>query len=44
MKCRIDERPAANLVFLVDVSGSMNSPAKLPLLKNALKMLTRQLD
>jgi len=38
------ERPAANLVFLVDVSGSMNSPAKLPLLKNSLKMLTRQLS
>lgn len=36
--------PAANLVFLVDVSGSMNSPDKLPLLVNSLKMLTRQLD
>ena len=30
------ERPAANLVFLVDVSGSMNSPDKLPLVKRAL--------
>jgi Ca-activated chloride channel family protein len=29
-------RPAANLVFLVDVSGSMNEPAKLPLVKRAL--------
>jgi len=38
-----DERPAANLVFLIDVSGSMNASAKLPLLKNALKLLTRQL-
>ena len=38
-----DERPAANLVFLVDVSGSMGSNDKLPLLKNALNMLTRQL-
>ena len=37
------ERPAANLVFLVDVSGSMHSLAKLPLLKNALKLMTRQL-
>ncbi len=37
------ERPAANLVFLVDVSGSMSSPVKLPLLINALKLLTRQL-
>jgi Ca-activated chloride channel family protein len=38
-----DKRSAANLVFLVDVSGSMNSADKLPLLKNALKMLTREL-
>jgi Ca-activated chloride channel family protein len=39
-----DSIPAANLVFLVDVSGSMSAPDKLPLLKNALKMLVRQLD
>ena len=32
-------KPSANLVFLVDTSGSMNEPNKLPLLKNALKML-----
>ena len=38
-----ENRPAANLVFLVDVSGSMGSNDKLPLLKNALKMATRQL-
>lgn len=31
-----DERPAANLVFLMDVSGSMNAPDKLPLVKTAL--------
>jgi len=37
------ERPAANLVFLIDVSGSMESPDKLPLLKNAFKLLTNQL-
>ncbi|MFC4161026.1 vWA domain-containing protein [Chitinimonas lacunae] len=37
------ELPPANLVFLVDVSGSMNSPDKLPLLKNALKLLVDQL-
>ncbi|MCA1778026.1 MAG: VWA domain-containing protein [Xanthomonadaceae bacterium] len=36
--------PASNLVFLLDVSGSMNSQNKLPLLKNSLKMLTRELD
>jgi Ca-activated chloride channel family protein len=35
--------PAANLVFLVDVSGSMQSPDKLPLLKRALTLLARQL-
>ena len=34
----------SNLVFLVDVSGSMDSPDKLDLLKNSLKMLSRQLD
>ena len=37
------ERPAANLVFLVDVSGSMQDQNKLPLLKNAFRMLTKQL-
>lgn len=37
------DRPAANLVFLVDVSGSMNDPDKLPLVKNALGMLADQL-
>jgi Ca-activated chloride channel family protein len=37
------ERPAANLVFLVDVSGSMNSQDKLGLLKSSLKLLSRQL-
>ncbi len=36
-------RPAANLVFLLDVSGSMNAPDKLPLLVSSLKMLTNQL-
>ncbi|HEX4970350.1 MAG TPA: VWA domain-containing protein [Steroidobacteraceae bacterium] len=37
------ERPPANLVFLIDVSGSMQSPDKLPLLKNAFRMLADQL-
>jgi Ca-activated chloride channel family protein len=36
--------PASNLVFLLDVSGSMNSPDKLPLLKQAITMLVGQLD
>lgn len=35
--------PAANLVFLVDVSGSMNSEDKLPLVKHTLRILTEQL-
>ncbi len=35
--------PASNLVFLVDVSGSMNSPDKLELLKTSLKMLTKSM-
>ena len=38
-----EELPGSNLVFLVDVSGSMNSPAKLGLLKSALKLLTKQM-
>jgi len=38
-----DNLPPTNLVFLVDVSGSMQSPDKLELLKSSLKMLTQQL-
>jgi len=37
------EMPPSNLVFLVDVSGSMNEPNKLPLLKSSLKLLTRHM-
>ena len=33
-----------NLVFLIDVSGSMDSPDKLPLLKKSLGLLSQQLD
>ncbi len=36
-------RPPLNLAFLVDVSGSMNSPDKLPLLIDGLRLLTAQL-
>ncbi|MGD8368607.1 MAG: DUF3520 domain-containing protein, partial [Desulfobacterales bacterium] len=39
-----DKRPRANLVFLIDVSGSMNQPDKLPLLKNAFSMLVQTLQ
>ncbi len=35
--------PAGNFVFLIDVSGSMSSPNKLPLVQESLKMLTDQL-
>ncbi len=38
-----EKLPPANLVFLVDVSGSMESPDKLDLLKSALKLLSKQL-
>ncbi len=38
-----EERPPSNLVFLLDVSGSMNSPDKLPLLKKGMKLLAEQL-
>jgi Ca-activated chloride channel family protein len=35
--------PANNLVFLIDVSGSMDEQAKLPLLKSGLRLLIEQL-
>ncbi len=38
------ERKPSNLVFLVDVSGSMNQPDKLPLVKQSLKILTENLS
>lgn len=37
-------RPRANLVFLIDTSGSMNAPNKLPLVKRSLALLLDQLD
>ena len=42
-KIATDNLPASNLVFLLDVSGSMNSPNKLPLLKSAFNLLVEQL-
>jgi len=36
--------PQSNLVFLIDVSGSMRSDNRLPLVKQAFKMLLEQLD
>jgi Ca-activated chloride channel family protein len=38
------EKPRTNLVFLIDVSGSMNQPDKLPLVKQSLHMLVDQMD
>lgn len=38
------ERPKANLVFLIDTSGSMESPDKLPLLRNSFKLLLSSLQ
>ncbi len=38
------ELPPANLVFLIDVSGSMQSPDKLGLLKSSMKMLAKRLS
>ncbi|MGE0490171.1 MAG: von Willebrand factor type A domain-containing protein [Vulcanimicrobiota bacterium] len=36
--------PPRNLVFLIDISGSMQSPDKLPLLQRALGLLVKKLD
>jgi Ca-activated chloride channel family protein len=38
------KRPASNLVFLIDVSGSMRPDNKLPLLKRAMRMLVENLS
>jgi Ca-activated chloride channel family protein len=38
-----EERPVANLVFLIDVSGSMTPQTKLPLVKDSLRLLIEQL-
>ncbi len=42
-KIPYDNLPASNLVFLIDVSGSMSNANKLPLLKSSFKLLTDQL-
>ncbi|MEO6405174.1 MAG: von Willebrand factor type A domain-containing protein [Ferruginibacter sp.] len=42
-KIPVENLPASNLVFLIDVSGSMNDENKLPLVKSSLKLLTEQL-
>ncbi len=40
----LGEREPANLVFLLDVSGSMQPANKLPLLRRAFRLLVKQLD
>ncbi len=39
----LSERAPMNVVFLIDVSGSMNSPDKLPLVQKAFSLLTENL-
>ena len=39
----VEKLPANNLVFLIDVSGSMSSADKLPLVKDALRLLVAQM-
>lgn len=42
-KLDYENRPKANIVFLLDVSGSMDKPNKLPLVKESIEMLVQQL-
>jgi len=43
MRIPMDDLPGSNLVFLIDVSGSMASPDKLPLVRQSMKLLVDQL-
>lgn len=42
-KISVDNLPASNIVFLIDVSGSMEDENKLPLVKSSIKLLIEQL-
>jgi len=42
-KANLDSIPPANLVFLIDVSGSMDLPNRLPLLKSAFSLMVNNL-
>jgi len=42
-KVPVDKLPSSNLVFLIDVSGSMEDENKLPLVKASMNLLTEQL-
>ncbi len=40
---KLDSLPPANLIFLIDVSGSMDQPNRLPLIQQGLKLLSKNL-
>ena len=42
-KLNLDKLPPSNLVFLIDVSGSMDMPNRLPLLQSAFRLLVNNL-
>jgi Ca-activated chloride channel family protein len=42
-KLNLDTLPPSNLVFLIDISGSMDMPNRLPLLQSAFKLLVNNL-
>lgn len=42
-KLDLDSLPPSNLVFLIDISGSMDMPNRLPLLKSAFRLLVNNL-
>jgi Ca-activated chloride channel homolog len=42
-KLNLDKVPPSNLVFLIDVSGSMDMPNRMPLIKSAFKLLVKNL-
>jgi len=42
-KLNLDTVPASNIVFLVDISGSMDMPNRLPLLKSSFKLMVNNL-
>ncbi len=42
-KLKLDSLPPSNFIFLIDVSGSMDDPNRLPLLQSAFKMLAENL-
>ena len=42
-KVNLDTVPPSNLVFLIDISGSMDMPNRLPLLKSAFKLMVNNL-